>query len=491
MQQIYAREGTREDFDRFCIYSMHVRYLGTPEAIGPHEVLEDYIRLFLDRPILPRVRSINIRMLDAKFLQYLLRSSTPAENQPSSSASTLSSLTIYHTLTCDLYFEEGHGLARDVLAFQHSNRKLGGGIDTYQDFHPFPCRSHYRSLPPGFWFQASMENAFTLPPEDADLPSHGLRRLEVAHYLRELPAFFGRVAKMRALEHLKISIAHRGNMWEAEGEDKAIQQSVSSGIQHSVSSLEIEGIWSDLYAAIYICPPPLAAGQLRAFRLHYYLSDIPTTQAKAVQVLDLPAGIIPPDDLEALTVELLDSRERIRKYGRGPTLMVNAFRPLLRYRQLVKLHLDLPCNNRLDIEFFHAVGAVMGGTLRHLVVLRALTPWFDHSVKPVLTADDLPTIAGVIMPRLETLGLDVRYCKISSSAKRDSSVVSPLLGTLYVGTIILRVQQIPQVAEFLKRHFPGLQRLYHHPRYHREDPWQCVMELNGYTGGFYGPGEGF
>ena len=46
-----------------------------------------------------------------------------------------------------------------------------------------------------------MENAFALPlPETADWPAQGLRRLEVTQYLRELPSFFGRVAKMRVLD---------------------------------------------------------------------------------------------------------------------------------------------------------------------------------------------------------------------------------------------------------------------------------------------------
>jgi len=466
---------------------MHVRYLGTRGHISPHEVLEDYIRIFLDRPILPRVRSINIRMPDAKFLQYLLRSSTPAENQPSASASTLTSLSIYHDLRCDPHCES-HGLARDVVAFQRSNCKLGGGLDTYKDLHPPTYRSGYARLPRGFLFQATIENAFALPPEGADPPAHGLHRLEVAHYLRELPAFFGRVVKMRALEHLRISIVYRSAIWHAEGEDKAIQHPMSLGIQHSMRSLDIEGIWSDICRAINLCPPPSAAGQLRTFRLYYYIPTFPPTQAEAVQILDLPAGIIPPDDLETLKIDWLDSIKYTGDYGRGPTLMVNAFRPLLRYRQMVTLHMDLPCDFQLDIEFLQALGAVMGGTLRHLVVLRLLTPWFDHNVTSVLTAGDLSTIAGVIMPRLETLGLDVFYREISSSARRDSLVAPSLLRTLYVGVISLRAEQIPPVAEFLKRHFPGLQHLYHHQMYNPGDSWQCVMELNGYTGGFYGPG---
>jgi hypothetical protein len=446
-------------------------------------VLEDYIRLFPDRPILPRVRSINILMLDANCLRYLIRSSTPAENQLSASASTLSRLSIHHTLGGGRLYEDGKGLARDVVAFQRSNHKLGGGLEAYQDFHPFEHPGYYRSFPPGFAFQAIMEDAFALPHSvTVDPAAHGLRRLEVTHYLRELPAFFGRIAKMRALEHLRIAIAHRGDMSEAEVKGE--------GIQHSISSLEIEGRWSDLCAAINLCPSPSAASKFRMLRLYYYLAGLPSTQAAVGQVLNLPAGNIPPDHLEVLTVELLDIGEHIRSHERGPALIVNEFQPLLRYRRMVKLHLDLPCHVLLHIEFLCALADVMGGTLRYLVALRAVTQWSGDRFRPVLTADDLPTIVG-IMPLLETLGLDLRYNDISSSAKQNFSVASSLLRTLHVGTNFLWVPQIPQVAGFLRKHFPGLRCLYHHLVYHFGAPWPCVMKINGYCGGYYKPGGGY
>jgi len=87
---------------------------------------------------------------------------------------------------------------------------------------------------------------------------------------------------------------------------------------------------------------------------------------------------------------------------------------------MVTLHLDLPCDTLLDIEFIHALAAVMGGTLRHLVVLRAVTLLTSESTSPVLTCDDLPTIAGVILPRLETLGLDVIWMYEESQSANSS-----------------------------------------------------------------------
>jgi len=41
------------------------------------------------------------------------------------------------------------------------------------------------------------------------------------------------------------------------------------------------------------------------------------------------------------------------------------------------------------------------------VVLTSRTHEIDERASPALTVDDLPTIAGVILPRSETLGLDV------------------------------------------------------------------------------------
>jgi hypothetical protein len=459
---------------------MHVRYLGSQDKIDPNEVLEDFIRLFPGRPILPRIRSINFMMFDVKCLRYLIRSSTPIKKQPSASASTLRHLSIYHTLEGGRLDEEGEGLVRDVAAFQRSNHQLGGGLEALQDFHPIPYRRYYLS---GFMFQASMENAFVLPlPETADWPAYGLRRLEVTHYLRELPTFFGRVAKMRALEQLKIAIAHSGDTGEVE--DK------KEDIQYSVSSLEIEGRWSDLCPAINLCPSPSATAQLRSLRLYYYRAGLPPTQAAAVQVLDFPASIIPPDHLETLTIELLATREHVYE-RKAVVLVMNEFQPIFRYRRMVKLHLDLPYNFLLDIEFLHQLAAVMGGTLRHLVVLRAVTQWSDNDFKPVLTADDLLTVSGTIMPRLETLGLEVSYDEISSSAQRDSSVMSQLLRTLHVGVNTLPVRHIRQTAKFLKEHFPGLQFLYHHPRYDQGAVWQSVVEVNGYRRGSYGPDGGY
>jgi hypothetical protein len=458
---------------------MHVRYLATQDGIFPDEVLEDYIRLFPDRPILPHIRSIKFLMDTESCLSYLIRSSTPPENQPSASASTLRSLSIYRTLRNDPS-DEDERLARDLVAFQRSNGKLGGGLEEFQDFLPFPERGRYYYTPAGCAFQESMENAFALPPpETADSPEHGLRRLEVTHYIRELPDFFGRVAKMRALEHLKIAIADPDARWDT-GIEEVIQHTVSS--LYTVSSLEIEGRWNELFTAINSCASPSASAQLRTLRLYYYLTDLPPTQSEAVQVLDLPTGIIPPDHLESLTIELLDNEEDIPNcvyMGIGEAIKVDALRSLLRYRQMVKLHLGLPCNILVDIEFFYTLAAVMRETLKHLVVLRRLTQWDEDDFKPVLTADDLPTIAGVIMPRLETLGLDVSYDEISSSSKRNSLVVSCLLRTLDVGTIKLSKVQIPQVAGFLREHFPALQWLYHHYA-EPAAPWRRVVKINGY-----------
>jgi len=101
-----------------------------------------------------------------------------------------------------------------VVAFQkgantslRSNSKLGGGLEAFQDFLPFSARGHSTVFYPA-GFLESIENAFALPPsETAGSPAHGRRRLTVSHCLRELPAFFGRVAKMRALEHLRIATA--------------------------------------------------------------------------------------------------------------------------------------------------------------------------------------------------------------------------------------------------------------------------------------------
>ena len=200
------------------MYSPHVRYLRTEERYFPEKILEDDARLFPDRPLLPYVRSIHVALWYATVLGFFIRSSTPSENQPSASASTLRCLYIYRNTLRTASIEDSEGLARDLVAFQRSNSKLGGGLEAFQYCLHFPSRVYD---PPYFAFQARIENAFALPPpEAANSPVHGLRRLKVTHSLRELPAFFGRVAKMRALEHLKIAIVH-SDMSEAVGaEDK-------------------------------------------------------------------------------------------------------------------------------------------------------------------------------------------------------------------------------------------------------------------------------
>jgi len=317
------------------VYSLHVRYLKLARPISyPEEELDDYVRLFPDRPFLPHVRLIHAEPFDGKWLRFLIRSSTPPENQPSASASTLRFLHIYRNSRDSRLSEVNEGLARDLIAFQRSNGKLGGGLETFRDIPTFPSREFYPSHT-GFAYQESIENAVELPPLEAtDSPAHGLRRLNMTHGLNELPAFFGRVAKMRGLERLKIAIAiARGVGGTLEAEE---------GVQHSVSSLEIEGRWSELFSAINLCPPPSTAAQLQTLRLYYYEQDLPRTQVEVAHLLDLPARIIPPDHLEALAIELISRRDNGVPVGKDLALMVDAFRPLLRYRRMVTLHLDLP-----------------------------------------------------------------------------------------------------------------------------------------------------
>ena len=431
---------------------------------------------------------MHIELFDMSWLHFLIRSATPSKNQDSASASTLRCLYIYRGTWRRTLSYPNEDLARDLVAFQRSNCKLGGGLEAFQDILFFPDRVHSGSYSPaGLPFQASVQNAFALPPpEAAGSPAHRLRRLKVTHHLRELPAFFGRVAKMCALQHLEIAIVYNkdSDVLEAvESEDE------EEGVQHSLSSLGIEGRWSDLFPAISLCPPPSAATQFQALRLYYYGQDLPQTQEAVAQLLDLPARIIHHDHLETMTIELLATRKHDVAYnGNDLALTVGAFRPLLRYRRMVTLHLDLPCNIPLDIEFLHALAAVMGGTLRHLMVLKAVTLSIDEPTSPVLTVDDLPTIAGVILPRLETLGLDVIWDEESLSAKRHSLVVSSLLQTLYVGFRGPNSRNFGGVAKFLKRCFPGLQYLYYHLLWHKHTQWTCVMDANRYSGGFYGPG---
>ena len=76
--------------------------------------------------------------------------------------------------------------------------------------------------------------------------------------------------------------------------------------------------------------------------------------AAAAQVLVLPTGIIPsPDHLETLSIDLLARSRDQYSFLKGPTLTTNALQPLLQYRKMVKLHLNLPCSIWPDIEFLH------------------------------------------------------------------------------------------------------------------------------------------
>lgn len=225
----------QDDFNRFCMYSTHVRYLGIEGRILPDGVLGDYIRLFPERPFLPRVQSITMRessvlsRSSGKWLCFLLRSSTPAENQLSASASTLKHL---HICSSASGYYGGGSLARDLAAFQRSNVKLGGGLEVLKMVNEYICRRSYN-----LGYQDVIENAFVLPPpKTVDWPAGGLRHLEATHTLREFSDFFGRVAKMRALEHLKIVILDGDSArWGVEDKKKSVR--------HSLSSLEIEGYW--------------------------------------------------------------------------------------------------------------------------------------------------------------------------------------------------------------------------------------------------------
>jgi len=219
-------------------------------------------------------------------LRLLIRSLTPSENQPSASASTLRCLYIYR---CDLLgpiSEAEEGLVRDLVAFQRSNGKLGGGLEAFQHLCDFPSRGY-----PGIFslvalpFLASIENAFALAaPEAADSPARGLRRLKVTHPLRGLPACFRRVGKMRALEHLKIVIA--GGDSNSDISEAVEAEDEQEDVQHSVSSLGIEGEWRDLFPAINLCTPPSPDAQFQSFRLYYYLPGLPRTQ-KAIAVFSI------------------------------------------------------------------------------------------------------------------------------------------------------------------------------------------------------------
>ncbi len=481
------REGTQEDFDHFCMYSRHVRYLGIIDnnRILSDEVLEDYLRLFPDRPFLPRVQSINTctspvqPMSPPQWLRFLLRSSTPAKNQPPASASTLKNLHISPNLPDDAG-EGARLLALDLLAFQHSNVKLGGGLEVFKmvDRHSYIRHNTVA-------YQDIIENAFVmLPPGTVDSPARGLRHFELFHSLPDLPDFFGKVAKMSALEHLKIVIL---GGWDY-GDDMLEVGDKMESIQHSLSSLEIEAFWWDLSPAINLCASPSATAQLRKFHLYYHEEERESTGASVTQVLDLPAGIIPPDHLETLTIAFVDDSPHTEyPYLEAEMLTTNVLQPLLQYRKMVKLHLDLPCSICLDIKFLHALAAVMGGTLNYLVLLRAITYWCDSSFKPVITVEHLSTIAGILFPRLETLGLEVPWRDTPSRAERDCYCTSPLLRTLHVGTKrTLFGQESSNVAIFLKDRFPGLQYLYRHRLGHDDDDgWWPILTTNGYRGGYH------
>ena len=459
---------------------MHVRYLGIAGRVLPHEMFEEYIRLFPDRPFLPRVQSINTRTphfassTSLPWLRFLLHSSTPAaENQTSASTSTLKHIRTFDSLSFDNH-EGATLLALDLVTFQHSNVMLGGGLESFT-MGSAPCLSTRRP------YQDLIEYAFVLPPPGTmDSPVHGLRHLEVPHFLRELPDFFGRVAKMHTLEHLIIVIM------ENRGDDNILEVEERERAQHSLSTLEIEGYWWHLSSAINLCSPPSPTVPFRTFCLHYYGIDRDMVIAEIARVIDLPTGIVPPDNLETLTIELLEEREWLtREYLRGLVLTTNELQPLLQYRQMVKLHLDLPCTISLDIKFFHELAAVMRRTLSHLVIMRAMEYRPGSAFKPGLTVDDLATIAGVILPRLETLGLDVTWCDSPLSAERDCLVASSLLRALYVGTErTLSIRGYWEVSKFLKDHFPGLQYVYHHAEPY-DDIWRHVIKDNGYSGKFF------
>ena len=174
------------------MYSAHVRYLRIQGWILPDEVLEDYLRLFPDRPLLPRVQSINMWSSSAchspcclQWSRFLLRSSTLAENQPSASASTIKHLGICYPLS--LGDSEGARLlALDLVAFQHSNVKLGGGLDVSIKINSYTLREFGSMFL--FGFQAlrdTIEEPFVLPTVNS--PAQGLSHLEVAQFLGGIP----------------------------------------------------------------------------------------------------------------------------------------------------------------------------------------------------------------------------------------------------------------------------------------------------------------
>ena len=240
-------------------------------------------------------------------------------------------------------------------------------------------------------------------------------------------------------------------------------------------------MWKGLFPVTFICPSPLTA-QLRALRLYFCLPHRLLAQAAVTQVLDLLPGIIPPDYLETLNIELLETIEdRIIRDQTGPILTTDALRPPFQYRRMVEFHLDLPCTIRLDLEFLHEFGTVMGVTLRHFVVFGTI---ISQRKDYMLNAGDLPTISGVILPQLETLGLDILW-DIPSVAERGCLVVSSLLRTLYVGIRSILPSR-STMASFLKEHFPGLRYL--HQR-HNSVEWRFIMREKNYIGYYFKRGS--
>src|ERR1700755_1095176 len=129
-----------EEYDRFCIYSTYVRYLRAQDGVFPDDALEHYLSFFPDRPLFPRVRSIIFEMETGSWLRFLLCPLNPTKDQPSTSPSTLRSLLIYRSPDCFDPEREGKDIARDLAEFQRLNSRLGGGLEAFQDFFPFPER---------------------------------------------------------------------------------------------------------------------------------------------------------------------------------------------------------------------------------------------------------------------------------------------------------------------------------------------------------------
>ena len=212
---------------------MHVRYLGVGFSVlsCPREVLEDYIRLFPNRPLLPYVRSVVVGEYSSQWLHFLLRSSTPAENQHSVSVSTLRHL---HVRFEHPWVNVDRDFIRDLAAFQRSNGEHGGGLEVFKETIRIPSQMLIGYSPVDPAYRESVENALVLStPETVDSPVHGLRRLETNYHIRDLPDFFVRVAKMRTLEYLRITIL-RENL-EEEDEEGTMSE---NGVPPHMSSID-------------------------------------------------------------------------------------------------------------------------------------------------------------------------------------------------------------------------------------------------------------